>query len=139
MTFVFMSLVAALISERVNIHLGLWLWPMLLGIGFYSVLSWYASELQGESDLRFYIGIQLSTILIAIAMWLSPSPYNRNGDLAVAITCYGLAMLFDLFDHQVNQITGGVVSGHTLKHLAVGITGACLIRMIWKRKKEKWV
>lgn len=139
MTIVFMSLVAALISERVNIYLGLWLWPALLGIGFYSVLLWYASELRGNSDLRFYIGIQAFTILVAMGMLLSPSPYDRNWDLAVVITCYGLAILFDLFDHQIHRITGSVVSGHTLKHLAVGLAGAWLIRMIWKRKKEKCV
>lgn len=139
MTFVFMSLVAALISERINIYFGLWLWPALLGIGFYSVLLWYASELQGNSDLRFYIGIQVFTILVIAVMWLSPSPYNRNGDLAVVIICYALALLFDLFDHQFYRIFKGVVSGHTLKHLAVGLAGVWLIRMIWKRKMEKYV
>lgn len=139
MSCVFMSLAAALIGERVNINLGLWLWPVLLGIGFYSVFLWYASEAQGKSDLSFYIGIQVFTILVAMVMLLSPSPYDRNGDLAVVIACYGLAMLCDLFDHQIHRLTGGVVSGHTLKHLAVGLAGAWLIRMIWLRKKEKCV
>lgn len=139
MTIVFMSLVAALISERINIHFGLWLWPVLIGIGFFSVLSWYASELRGNSDLRFYIGIQAFTILVIAVMLLSPSPYDRNEDLAVVIACYGLALLFDLFDHQIHKITESVVSGHTLKHLAVGLAGTWLIRMIWKRKKEKYV
>lgn len=137
MTFVFFSIVAALISERINIYLGLWLWPVLIGIGFYSVLLWYESELQGNSDLRFYIGVQFFTILVAIVMLLSPSPYDRNWDLAVVIACYGFALLFDLSDHQIHRITGGVVSGHTLKHLAVGLAGAWLIRMIGKRKLER--
>lgn len=131
MTFVFMSLVAALISERVNINLGLWLWPVLLGIGIYSVLLWYTSN-----DLRFYIGVQAFTILVAIVMLLSPSPYDRNWDLAIVVMCYGLALLGDLFDHQIYGFTGGVLSGHTLKHLSVGLAGAWLIRMIWKRKRR---
>ena len=139
MTFVFFSIVAALISERINIYLGLWLWPVLIGIGFYSVLLWYESELQGNSDLRFYIGVQFFTILVAIVMLLSPSPYDRNWDLAVVIACYGFALLFDLSDHQIHRITGGVVSGHTLKHLAVGLAGAWLIRMIGKRKLERQI
>ena len=137
MAFVFMSLVAALIGERVNINLGLWLWPVLLVIGFSSVWAWYASELRDNSDLGFYIGMQAFTVLVAIAMLLLPSPYDRKWDLAFVILCYGLAVLFDLFDHQIYKITGGAVSGHTLKHLAVGLTGAWLIRMIWKREKEK--
>lgn len=139
MTFVFMSVVAALISERIKITLGLWLWPALIGIGFYSVLLWYGSELQGNSDLRFYIAIQVFTILVAMIMLLSPSPYNRNWDLAVVVMCYGLALFFDLSDHQIHRITRGLVSGHTLKHLAVGLAGVWLIRMIWKRKQVKYI
>ena len=139
MIVVFISFLAALISERINIRLGLWLWPVLLALGFYSVLFWYVSELRGYSDLRFYIGIQAFTILAAIIMMISPSPYDRNWDLAVVIACYILAVLFDLFDHQVNTITGAVVSGHSLKHVAVGMAGAWLIWMIWKRKKGKCV
>lgn len=139
MTVIFMSLVAALISERINIYLGLWLWPMLLGIGFCSVLVWYASELRGNSDLRFYIGIQFFTVLVALIMLLLPSPYDRNWNLAVVLICYGLAVLCDLFDHQIYRITGGIISGHTLKHLAVGLAGTWLIQMIWKRKKEKYI
>lgn len=134
MTFVFMSFLAALISERVNIYLGLWLWPALIGVGFYSVLYWYAS-----GDLRFYIGIQAFIFLVAMIMLISPSPYDRNWDLAVVIACYGLALLFDLLDHQIFRLTESIVSGHTLKHLMVGLTGAWLMRMIWKRKKEKYV
>lgn len=138
MTIVFMSLAAALIGERVNIYLGFLLWPLLIGIGFYSVFLWYASELQGNSDLRFYLGIQVFAILVALIMLLSPSPYDRNWDLAIVVMCYGLAVLFDMFDHQVHWFTKGIISGHTLKHLAVGLAGAWLIRMIWKRKKEKF-
>lgn len=135
MTFVFMSLVAALIGERINIQLGLWLWPVLLCVGFYSVLLWYSGEMLGDSDLRFYIGIQAFTILVTMLMLLLPSRYDRKWDLAAVSTCYGLALLFDLSDHQIYRITNGFVSGHTLKHLTVGLAGACLIWMIWKRKK----
>jgi len=136
MTFVFMSLVAALISERVNISLGLWLWPTLLGIGFCSVLLWYARELQGKSDLRFYIGIQAFTMLVFALMLFLSSPYDRNGDLAFVIAFYGLAVLFDFFDHQIYRITREIISGHTLKHLTVGLVGAWLIWMIWKRRRK---
>lgn len=137
MTLVFMSLVAALICERINIYLGLWLWPVLISMGFYSVLLWYTSEQAGNSDLRFYIGVQAFAILATIVMLFSSSPYDRNWDLGVVIIFYGLALLFDLFDHQVYRMLGGVVSGHTLKHVAVGLAGAWLIRMVYKRKKEE--
>lgn len=134
MTIVFMSFVAALISERINIYVGLWLWPVLLGIGFYSVLLWHASELRGIGDLRFYVGVQEFTVLVMLVMLLTPSPYNRNWDLAIVVMFYGLARLFEMFDHQIYIFTGDIISGHTLKHLAAAMAGVWLIRMIWKRK-----
>lgn len=138
MTAVFMTFAAALIGERVNVTFGLWVWPVLLAIGFCSVWIWYASEQRGNSDLRFYIGVQAFAILTAIAMLLSPSPYNRNWILAIVILCYGFALFFDVFDHQIYRFTDGVVSGHALKHLFVGLAGFWLIQMIWKRKQENY-
>src|SRR5712692_4239579 len=46
MTVGFMSLVAALIAERVRVKLGLWLLPVLTAIGIGSVLEWYSTEQQ---------------------------------------------------------------------------------------------
>jgi hypothetical protein len=134
MMIVFMSYVAALFSERINILLGLWLWPVMLGIGFYSVLLWQASELRGIGDLRFYLGVQVFTILVTSVMLLAPSPYNRTWDLAVVALFYGLAILFERFDHQIYMFNGGIISGHALKHLAGAMAGVWLIRMIKKRK-----
>lgn len=131
MTTVFMSLVAALIGERISLSLGLWLWPVLLAIGFYSLLHW--SE---TGDLSFYLGLQLFTGLMLLVMLVSQSPYDRNRDLAVVFVCYALAVVFDRSDHQIYRLTGETISGHTLKHLAAALAGAWLIMMIWKRKKR---
>src|SRR5882724_2916305 len=53
MTIVFMSLVAALITERIDVRFGLWLLPVLIAIGVGSVLEWHLSEQRGSGDLRF--------------------------------------------------------------------------------------
>jgi hypothetical protein len=135
MAFTFMSLVAALIGERINILLGLCLWPILLGVGFYSVWIWYASELNGVSDLSFYIGIQVFTFLMIAIMLLTPSRYTQKWLLAAVLISYGLAVLCDTYDHQINMIFNGVISGHTIKHVAVGLAGAFLIGMIGTRKR----
>ena len=49
MTVVFMSLVAAVIAERISVPAGLGLLPVLLGMGIASVLEWYASEFDGRA------------------------------------------------------------------------------------------
>jgi hypothetical protein len=43
MTIIFMPLVAALIAERVNVKLGLWLLPVLTAVGIGSVIQWHSS------------------------------------------------------------------------------------------------
>lgn len=134
MTIVFMSLVAALISGQINIDLGLWLWPVLLATGIFSVLQWHASELRGISDLRFYVGIQEFTILVILVMLVTPSPYDRTWELAVVILFYGCARLFEMYDYQIYILTGKIISGHTLKHFAAAAAGLWLIHMIKERK-----
>lgn len=134
MTIIFMSYVAALISERIDVRLGLWLWPLLLGLGFYSVLAWHASDLRGINDLRFYLGIQALAVLVTLVMLLTRSPYTRTWDLAIVVILFGIARFFEFSDHEIFELTRGIISGHTLKHLAAALAGIWLIRMIWKRK-----
>ena len=46
MTLVFMSLVAAMIAERISVQTGLGAWPLLILAGAGSVLQWYWSEVR---------------------------------------------------------------------------------------------
>ncbi len=80
MTIVFMSLVAAVIAERISLRAGLWLLPILLLIGLSSVLQWYWSEVRGAGDLRFYAAVQVYSILVLlIALVFSPALHARIG------------------------------------------------------------
>ena len=47
MTITFMSMVSAVIAERISVRRGMWLLPVLLVIGPASVLQWYWSEIRG--------------------------------------------------------------------------------------------
>lgn len=131
-TIIFMSYVTALISERINVLLSLWLWPLLLISGFYSVLL--TSGLYGNSDIRFYLGVQVFTFLASLVMLLMRSPYTRNFDIVFVLLLFGIGRVFEIFDHQIYFYTHDVISGHTLKHLVDALAGAWLIRMIYKRK-----
>lgn len=130
MTIIFMSYVAALIAERINTRLGLALWPILIIFGLYSVLYWHATD-----DLRFYLGVQLFAIIATVIMLFTPSPYDRKWDIAIVVLLFGLARIFEIYDHEIWKATGNHVSGHTLKHLSAGIAGVWLMYMLIKRKK----
>lgn len=134
MTVVFMSLIAAVIAERISISAALWLFAPLLAIGAASVWQWRQSELAGHGDLRFYAAVQLYAIVALLLMLLVPSKYTRSPDFGVVVAFYIAAKLLETYDRQVFAATGQAVSGHTLKHLAAAAAGYWILRMLEKRK-----
>jgi hypothetical protein len=133
MTVVFMSLVAAVIAERISLPAGLWLLPVLLGVGISSVLAWYASELRGRGDLRFYAGVQVYAVLVLLLALLLPPRYTRSSDFAVIACLYVVAKICESADRQIYSL-GHLLSGHTLKHLTAGVAGFWILRMLKKRQ-----
>lgn len=133
MTITFMSMVSAVIAERINVRLGIWLLPILLCIGLTSVLQWERSEARGAGDLRFYAAVQAYSALVILLAFLFPRRYTRTADLGLVIGFYALAKALETFDKPVFA-TLHIVSGHTLKHLAAAAAGYCILRMLQNRK-----
>ena len=133
MTVVFTSLVAAVIAERIGVPVGLGLLPVLLGMGLSSVLVWYASELNGGGDLRFYAGVQVYAVLALLLGLLMPSRYTRSSDFAVIACLYVVSKICETADRQIYSL-GYLLSGHTLKHLTAGFAGFWILRMLAKRQ-----
>ena len=136
MTITFMSMVAAVIAERIHLRLGLLLLPLLLITGLLSVLQWYWSETRGTGDLRFYAAVQAYSALVILLACFFPRRYTRTSDFGLVIGFYALAKALELFDKQVFAALH-VVSGHSLKHLAAAAAGYCILRMLEKRKPVK--
>lgn len=133
MTIVFMSLVSAVIVERISVRAGLWLLPVLLAIGAASVLEWRMSELHAHGDLRFYAAVQVYAIVVLLLALLSPPKYTRGSDFTAVVGFYILAKILETADRQVFAL-GHIISGHTLKHLAAAAGGYWILRMLKKRK-----
>jgi hypothetical protein len=133
MSIVFMSLLAAIVAERISLRLGLWLMPLFLLVGVGSVLQWRVSDLRGASDLRFYAAVQLYSVLFVLIALLLPSRYTRGWDLATVAGFYVLAKAFEALDRPIFDL-GHIVSGHTLKHLAAAGAGYWILRMLVKRR-----
>jgi len=128
-----MGLFAAVIAERVGVAAGTRLLAPLVALGVASVLQWQATEARGAGDLRLYGLVQFFPML-AVPLLLAwfPARYTRGGDLVVAVAVYAGAKLFELLDRAVLEM-GHVVSGHTLKHVLVGVTGYWIVRMLRAR------
>jgi hypothetical protein len=129
-----MGLLAVTIVERIDVKAGLVLLGPLLAIGIASVLLWYAGERRGQGDLRLYALVQFYPMLaIPLIALLFPSRYTRSGDLVTVVALYAVAKLFELLDARIFSL-GGVVSGHTLKHVAAALSGYWVWRMLVKRQ-----
>jgi hypothetical protein len=133
MVIVMMSLLTAIVAERVSLRAGLVLMPLLVFMGLSSVLQWRMSEVRGAGDLRFYAAVQLYSVLFLVIALLLPSRYTRGRDLAIVAGFYVLAKILEALDRPIFDL-GHFVSGHTLKHLAAAGAGYWILRMLRKRR-----
>jgi hypothetical protein len=121
MTVAFAALAAAFTADRIDRRAGVvWLLPILALLGIGSVLYWYATQLQGNGDLRPYGFIQFGPmILLPLMCWLFPRRrYTHGRTLVWILALYGAAKTLETFDGPVADLISGLVSGHSLKHLA---------------------
>jgi hypothetical protein len=134
MTVAFMGLLAVVIAERVGLGAGRWLLPPLLLLGVASVAHWALGEARGAGDLRLYGLVQFFPLVaIPLMLALFPARYTRGADVLVAAGWYGVAKVLEALDARVFA-AGGLVSGHTLKHLASAIAMAWLLAMVRRRR-----
>lgn len=133
MTIAFMSLIAAQIVERVSFRAGrLLLGPMLL-VGVGSVVYWLATERAGAGNVVPYAVLQAyAVIALLLITWSHASRYTRGEYLYWVFAGYVIAKLFETFDREIYGL-GGVISGHSLKHLAAAVAGAIVCLMLRRR------
>jgi hypothetical protein len=137
MTIVFMSLLAAVAGESIDIGIGAIALAPLLLIGIASVLWWHYTEGTGAGDLRLYVLVQYYPMILIPAIFiLFPSPAGRKAwiPLIYAAIWYGVAKICEQFDCAIYQALG-FVSGHSLKHLAAAVSTWFLVkrfRTLWR-------
>jgi hypothetical protein len=121
-----MGLVAAIVAERTGLRL---LWPLSL-IGAGSVFYW-----QWTGDLRWYGLVQFGpALLIPALIFLFPARYTHTSYLLRVVGWYTVAKFLEHWDKQIFAM-GGIVSGHTLKHLAAA--WACYEIVLLHRKRHR--
>ena len=130
MSVAFMGFFAGVLTERVSRRAGAWLLAPLVLLGMASVIYWRWTEVQGAGDQRFYALVQGLPLLALPYLALAfPAKYLPARGLLVALGWYGLALALQALDTQVYAL-GGVVSGHTLKHLAAAMGAYWILRTI---------
>jgi len=136
MTIAFMALFSIVIAEFVSLKAGkLLLYPLIL-VGITSVIYWYWGELNSIGDLRFYALVQFLPIICipVILFCFSPSNHNASGYWWLLVA-YIVAKLLEYFDGEVLELLG-IISGHSLKHVAAAF-GLYLLLVSYERRKKQ--
>jgi hypothetical protein len=130
MTLGFMSLLAATLNERISVRTGTRLLIPLLIFGVASVLYWNVTLARGNGDLRAYVLAQFGSLLVLLLLVaLFPPRYTRGADLIISLLIYALAKVFEAADRPIFNL-GGIVSGHTLKHVTAAVSAYWILRML---------
>lgn len=128
MTIAFMSLLAAVVGERISVRAATRLLVPLVLLGLASVVYWRLS-----GNLRPYVAVQLGSIAVILAIaLLYPSRYSYGSAIFWVAAGYGAAKVLEVFDREIYAL-GNVLSGHTLKHLVAAASILVLLQSLARR------
>lgn len=131
MSIAFMALLAASVVDRIHAKVGLVLLPFLVVLGIFSVIYWHLTEQIGQGDLRLYAVVQFFPMLAIPLICFLFSPRRLDARYLVAMVgLYGLAKIFEFFDHGIFDLFGRIVSGHTFKHLTAAAAAFMALPML---------
>jgi len=133
MITVFAGFTCSAVGELVSRRLADGLLTPLLVAGAASVWYWIYTERVGVGDVRWYVLLQfLPMVVVPMLLVLYPRPARYARYLVMMFVFYSTSKLFEFLDAQVYAWLG-VVSGHTLKHLAATAAVACLLPILHAR------
>lgn len=137
MTLAFMSFFTILIGERISLERARSLFPLMLLAGITSVAYWHYSELSGRGDLRPYaVVVFLPALLTPFFLLMYRSRYDRNRDIWWFLGWYILSKLCEMMDREIYEYLG-IISGHSLKHVAASIGCFAFLRHLQLRSGLK--
>jgi hypothetical protein len=134
-SIVLTSLLALVMADRVHpLFAREALWPFT-GLGVASVALWGVSEAMGQEDLFLYLIVRIGAgAAIVFLLILRPPRHTGTVWLVAAAMCEVAMAILERFDHELFRLTGGLASGHNLKHVLAGVALASVFW--WLRVRE---
>ncbi len=129
----FMALLAGVISERASVRAAMRALAPLLVAGAGSVLYWRWSMVHGAENIVPYAVVQYGALAAIVVLATLRSRYTQGADLFVVAAVYAAAKAVEVLDRPIYEL-GGLVSGHTLKHLLAAVAVGWLVRSLELRR-----
>ncbi len=134
MTIGFAGLFAIILGEFVSPRIGRAILIPVLLIGIASVEYWAYTEAAGHGDLRPYAVVQFLPMMLIPVILLSYRPAIGSARYFwVMLLFYVLAKVFEQLDETL-FVAGGIISGHSLKHVLAAMTPATMLYALIKRQ-----
>ncbi len=129
MTLIFTAFVAIVTGECLGARLGArLLWPLVV-LGVTSAVVWRAT-----GDLRLYVFAQfVPMVFLPLLLLLRPPAVGARWFWGV-LGCYALSKGLEAADAPVYHAGHGLLSGHSLKHIAAALATACLLPPLRRAK-----
>jgi hypothetical protein len=125
-----MALLVLVMADRIDIAFArvAW-WPFgLLGAG--SVLWWVAT-----GDLLLYVVVRVGAgVMIACLLLLRRGRHDGAVWLVAALLLDAVMTACERMDYPIFAATGGIASGHNLKHIFAGLLLGCVIAWLVRRR-----
>lgn len=117
MAFAFAGLLGLCVAGAISVRAGRCTALLVLLLGPVSVWVW-----SGTGNVLPWGAVQVGGMVLLLALtWVTPQPHALPVRWGWVTVIYALAKGFELADHAVFELTGQLVSGHTLKHLVASL------------------
>lgn len=122
LAIVLMSVLALVLADRVHPLFARHGIGPLTALAMTSVAVWGVSEAMGRGDLFLYLIVRVGAgIAIALLVILRRPRHTGTIWLVAALIGEILMAALERHDHEIFGLTGGWISGHSLKHIMVGV------------------
>ena len=134
MTLAFMAFFSIVVGEHLSPGAGRrMLWP-LVGAGILAIVYWYIGETRGRGDLRPYALVQfLPMLLIPLILLGYRSRLGGAGYLWAMLAAYLFSKFAEYLDAELYSGLG-VISGHSLKHIAAALGTGFICLAVYRRR-----
>ena len=132
MAVAFTAILAAFVGDRIHARAGAFVvLPVAVALSIGSLVYWQLTETAGRGDLRFYFLVQASAIvLIPLICVLFRGRHTSGRFVVYILVLYGLGIASEQLDVRIHEALGGIVSGHTIKHVLTALAIYMVVPML---------